>query len=113
MDGRHRIGIALLLAGAAAASTVGIARSVSGGNGKASSTATERAIQERQVALDQAEREIARSLARRPPRLPDAAPSDSSAGTVMVVTRRAASAVVSSGDHGDDDEHGVEREDDD
>lgn len=111
MDAKHRIGIALLLAGAAAASTVGIAQSVSGGEQPAvEATTTDQAIEKRQAALDKAEREIAASLAERPPKLPVAVPP-ASAPPVVVVTRRSSSAPAASGvGHDDDDEYEDEDE---
>jgi hypothetical protein len=109
MDRKHRIGIALLLAGAAAASTVGIARSVTGDQQTApDATTTNQAIEKRQAALDRAEREIATSLAKKPPKLPAAEPAATPGPPAVVVTRRAAPApTASTGGHEDDgdDEH--------
>jgi hypothetical protein len=112
MDGKHRIGVALLLAAATAAGTVGIARSV-GGAEEAAVTVTDSAIDQRQAVLDAAERDIEKSLANKPPKLPTAAaPSPTAAPPTVVVTRRAAPVAAPAGGGYDDDDEGFDDEDD-
>ena len=111
MDGKHRIGIALLIAAATATGTVGIARSV-GGADEAAVTVTDPAIAERQASLDAAERDINKSLASKPPELPSVTTTSSGAAPpTVVVTRRAAPVVAPAAVYGDDDDEGYEDDD--